>query len=256
MKKTLNILKTIVTWVLIVISITMMVFTIVSVSTFDRDNRNLFGYKIYIVKSDSMSTVDGDESQGYFSAGDIIFVKEVDCSTLEEGDIISYISTNSSNYGETITHMIRCSTLNDEGEPGFITYGTSTGENDENVVTYAFILGKYTGHIPKIGTFFQFLKTPTGYIVFILLPFLLIIGNQSFNSIRLYRKYKNEQNLVIAEKIEKERETLKAELEAIEAERRRQDEIIRKLLELQEKQENLPNNQENTEISQNEDNHQ
>ena len=56
----------------------MMVFTIVSVTTFDRNDRALFGYKMYIVRSDSMSATD-------FKAGDLILVRSVDPATLQEG---------------------------------------------------------------------------------------------------------------------------------------------------------------------------
>ena len=75
----------------------MMIFTIVSVTTFDRSDRSLFGFKAFIVISDSMSKTE-------FSAGDLVLVKEIDPSTLKEGDIISYTSQNTSNYGETVTH--------------------------------------------------------------------------------------------------------------------------------------------------------
>ncbi len=233
MKKALNIAKTILTWLLVIAAVAMMIFTIVSVNTFDRNDRDLFGYKAYIVRSDSMSTVNGDESKGYFDAGDLIFVKEVEPSTLKEGDIISYTSTNTENFGETVTHMIRSLTTDADGNPGFITYGTSTDTDDANVVTYDYVLGKYAGHIPKVGTFFQFLKTTPGYIVCILLPFLLLIGIQGFNSIRLFRKYKSEQMAEIEAQREKERAELEAERAAMAEERKRQEEMMQQLLAMQ-----------------------
>ena len=130
-----------------------MIFTIVSVNTFNRNDRNLFGMRFYIVLSDSMSATD-------FDAGDLVVVKEVDPTTLQPGDIIAYQSQNSENYGATVTHKIRAKTTDNNGNPGFITYGTTTGVDDETVVTYPFILGKYATALPKVGTFFQFLKTP------------------------------------------------------------------------------------------------
>ncbi len=233
MKKTLNILKAILTWGLVVAAVAMMIFTVISVNTFNNTERSLFGYKAFIVLSDSMSTVDDDESKGYFDAGDLVLTKEVDPSTLKEGDIIAYTSTNPDNYGKTVTHMIRSVTIDAEGNPGFVTYGTSTDTNDENIVTYDFVLGKYSTHIPKVGSFFQFLKTTPGYIVCIFLPFLLLIIIQGLNSIRLFRKYKAEQLEEIEAQREKERAELQAEREAMEAERKRQEEMMQKLLEMQ-----------------------
>ena len=168
MRKALNVIKNIFVWLMVALAVCMMIFTVVSVNTFDRSDRSLFGYKAFIVLSDSMSKTD-------FAAGDLVLVKEVDSSTLKEGDIIAYSSQNTSNYGETVTHKIRKLTTDARGEPGFITYGTTTDTDDETVVTYPYVLGKYSSHIPKVGTFFQFLKSTPGYIVCILIPFLLLI---------------------------------------------------------------------------------
>ena len=199
--KALKIIRSIFVWLMVALAVFMMIFTIVSVSTFDRADRSLFGYKAFIVLSDSMSKTD-------FNAGDLVLVKEVDPSTLKEGDIIAYTSQNTSNYGETVTHKIRKLTTDARGEPGFITYGTTTDTDDETVVTYPYVLGKYKTHIPKVGRFFMFLKTTPGYIVCILIPFLLLILIQGINCIRLFRRYKLEQMAKMNEeraKIEEER---------------------------------------------------
>ncbi len=201
----------------------MMIFTVISVTTFNRNDRDLFGYKAYIVNTDSMAATD-------FSAGDLIFVKEVNASTLQEGDIITFISQDTDSFGETITHKIRKRTTDAEGNPGFITYGTTTGIDDDIVVTYPYILGKYETHVRFVGTFFNFLKTPQGYIVCIFVPFMLLIIYQGVNCIRLFRRYKKEQMADMeAEraKIEEERaesakmiaelQALKAQLEAKQA---------------------------------------
>ena len=223
MKKALNIAKTIFVWLMVALSVFMMLFTIVSVTIFDRADRNLFGYKTFIVLSDSMSKTD-------FNAGDIVFVKEVDASTLKEGDIISYASQNIHNFGETVTHKIRRLTSDAEGNPGFVTYGTTTDTDDETVVTYPYVLGKYTGHLPKVGAFFQFLKTTPGYIVCILTPFLLLILLQGLNCIKLFRRYKQEQL-----------DEMQAEREKIEAERLQSQKMMQELLALKQQLEEKEN---------------
>lgn len=223
MKKALNIAKTIFVWLMVALAVFMMIFTIVSVTTFDRADRNLFGYKTFIVLSDSMSKTD-------FNAGDIVFVKGVDASTLKEGDIISYASQNSHNFGETVIHKIRRLTSDAEGNPGFVTYGTTTDTDDETVVTYPYVLGKYTGHLPKVGAFFQFLKTTPGYIVCILTPFLLLILFQGLNCIKLFRRYKQEQL-----------DEMQAEREKIEAERLQSQKMMQELLALKQQLEEKEN---------------
>lgn len=184
--KAWKVIRSIFVWLMVVFAVGMMVFTVISVSTFDRADRKLFGYKAFIVLSDSMSKTD-------FNAGDLVLVKEVDPATLQEGDIIAYTSQNTTSYGETVTHKIRSLTTDASGEPGFITYGTTTDTDDETVVTYPYVLGKYSSHIPKVGTFFQFLKSTPGYIVCILVPFLVLILLEGVRCIRLFRKYKAEQ---------------------------------------------------------------
>ncbi len=215
MKKALNIIKTVFLWLVVLTAVLMMVFTIVSVNTFDRNDRDIFGFRCYIVLSDSMSATD-------FDAGDLVLVKKVDPTTLKEGDIIAYQSQNSENYGATVTHKIRAKTVDANGNPGFITYGTTTGVDDETVVTFPFILGKYQAALPGVGTFFQFLKTPQGYIVCILIPFLLLILYQGLNCVKIFKMYKAEQ---MAE--------LQAEKDALEAQKQQSEAMMAQLLAMQ-----------------------
>lgn len=215
MKKAWKIISTTFVWIMVVVAVFMMVFTIISVNTFNRNDRDIFGYRCYIVLSDSMSATD-------FDAGDLVLVKEVDPTTLQVGDIIAYQSQNSENYGATITHKIRAKTTDANGNPGFITYGTTTNTDDETVVTFPFILGKYQLALPGVGSFFQFLKTTQGYIVCILVPFLLLILYQGLNCVKIFKMYKAEQ---LAE--------LKAEKDALEAQKKQSEEMMAQLLEMQ-----------------------
>lgn len=215
MKKALHIAKAVFLWFTVLSAVAMMIFTVVSVNTFNRNDRDIFGFRCYIVLSDSMSATD-------FDAGDLVLVKEIDPTTLKEGDIIAYQSQNSENYGATVTHKIRAKATDANGNPGFITYGTTTGVDDETVVTYPFILGKYELALPGMGTFFQFLKTPRGYIVCILIPFLLLILYQGLNCVKIFKMYRSEQ---IAE--------LQAEKDALEAQRKQAEDMMAQLQALQ-----------------------
>ena len=214
MKKALNIVKNILVWLVVVFAVLMMVFTVVSVNTFDRSDRSLFGYKAFIVLSDSMKATD-------FDAGDLVLVKAVDPATLEEGDIIAYTSQNTSNFGETVTHKIRTLTVDENGNPGFITYGTTTDTDDETILTFDFVIGKYQTKLKGVGSFFQFLKTTPGYICCIFVPFALLILVQGINCIRLFKRYKSEQYSEI-----------EAERQKLEQERAQSQKIMSELLEL------------------------
>ena len=152
----------------------------------DSNDRALFGYKMYIVRSDSMSATD-------FKAGDLILVRSVDPATLQEGDIIAYTSQDTASFGETVTHKIRSLTTDADGQPAFITYGTTTDTDDEMPVTYPYVLGKYEKCLSGVGNFFQFLKTTPGYILCIFLPFFLLILMEGINCVRLFKRYKSEE---------------------------------------------------------------
>lgn len=214
MKKTLNIFSTVLMWGLIVFTVGMMIFTFISVSMFNQANRSVFGYKFFVVTSDSMSATD-------FSSGDVIFVKETDASTLRPGDIIAFVSTNPETYGGTVTHKIREITVNSNGKPAFVTYGTTTNVNDETLVEYSHVLGKYSGKIPDIGNFLQYLKTTQGYFCFIFIPFFLLMLYFGLQSILTFRSYKKERL-----------EIIETERVQIEEERRQFLEMAKELQEL------------------------
>ena len=211
-KKRLSVVKSFLVWLVVAVTVFIMIFTLVSVTMFDQNNRHLFGFKFFVVQTDSMAATD-------FDAGNIVISKNVDVTTLREGDIITFISQDPMNYGETVTHKIREVTSDGDGGIAFVTYGTTTDTNDETLATI--IVGKYVGHIPNMGAFFLFLKTTPGYILCVLIPFLILIVSQGINCVVLFRKYKKEQE-----------EQIRAEKEQIERERAESQRLMAELLEL------------------------
>ena len=227
-KKLVNIGTKVTTWLLIAFTVFMMIFTVFTVTTVDRNERSIFGVKFYIVTSNSMSKSENNKDMNiHFNAGDIVLIKDLsdnEKAELKAGDVIAFLSTNSVSYGETVTHMIREVKYNDEGKiVGFVTYGTNTGTNDEKAVEPEYILGQYTGKLPGVGNFFAFVKSTPGYIVCILVPFLLLILYNGVNVIRLFRQYKKEQTAV-----------MEAERAEIAEERKKNEDMLRELQALKE----------------------
>ena len=223
-KKILNIALKVVTCLLVAFTVFMMIFTIVTVTTVDRNDRSIFGVKFYIVQSDSMSLSENNKDMDvHFNAGDIVIIKNVDDPrALQAGDVIAFMSTNSVSYGETVTHMIREVKKTEDGKVlGYVTYGTNTGTDDEALVEPEYVLGIYSGKLPGVGRFFAFVKSTPGYIVCILVPFLLLILYNGVNVIRLFRKYKREQM-----------EAMQAERDKIDAERAEAQRMMQELLAL------------------------
>ena len=212
MKKAVNAIMSVLSTLMMIVAVCVMVFTIISVNTFNRQDRSLMGYKAFIVLSDSMSATD-------FDAGDLVLTKDVNPAELQEGDIIAYISENPDNYGEVVTHKIR--TVNSDGT--FTTYGTTTDTDDAYPVSWEQVLGKYDKAIPKVGAFFNFLKTTPGYICCIFVPFALLIMMQGLNTVKLFKQYKREQQEDIDRQkaeLEQERLETKAMMEELLAMKR------------------------------------
>ncbi len=240
MKKIASIALKVLTIALVVFTLAMMLFTIFSAITFDKNERGLFGYGFYIVQSPSMERNKDDEIAEKnihnitFAKDDLIIVKrlsEEKKQQLKEGDVITFTSTNEdASFGQTVTHMIhKVVTVKDKdtGEEtviGFKTVGTANGMigADKATVYLNHIYGKYTGKLPALGHFFGFMKTTPGYIVCILVPFLLLIIYNGLNCVRIFKQYKTEQ-----------RAAIQAERDEIEKERQQNAEMLRQLQQLQ-----------------------
>ena len=223
-KKILNITWKVISWLLIAFTVFMMVFTIVTVTTVDRNDRGFFGVRFYIVQTDSMSPSENNKDLDvHFSAGDIVVIKTVENpAALQAGDVIAFLSMNSVSYGDTVTHMIREVKTTEDGHVlGYVTYGTNTGVNDEALVEPEYVLGVYTEKLPGVGNFFAFVKSTPGYISCILIPFLILIFYNGFNVIRLFRRYRREQL-----------EAMQAERNEIDAERAEAQRMMQELLAL------------------------
>ena len=220
-KKALSIASKVLVWIIVAVTVFMMGFTIFSTLTFDRNDRNLFGIRFYVVLTDSMSPSENNkDDKVHFNAGDIVMIKNVeDAKSLQPGEVIAFISQNSVSFGETVTHMIReVKTTSDGRFLGYVTYGTNTGVDDEALVEPAFVLGTYSAKLPGVGNFFAFVKSTPGYLLCILVPFLLLILYNGVNVIRLFRKYKKEQ-----------REIIEAERAEIAEERKQTEDMLREL---------------------------
>ena len=210
MEKILNIGKKVITSLVVIVALFAMIFAIISVSTIDSDKRSIFGYKFFVVLSDSMSATD-------FSTGDMIVVKEVDVNDLKEDDIITFYSADSKSIGEIITHKIRSVVKNENDGTlrGFVTYGTTTNTDDETLVEPNHVIGKYQFNIPKLGHFIEYMRTNRAvtYVVFVVLPFGLIIGSEIYKCVKLINGAKKEKLNVETEKREQllEEERLKNE---------------------------------------------
>lgn len=105
---------------------------------------------------------------------DAIIIGRTDPNDLKQGDIISYLATDSYYSGKVITHrIIGIEDVN--GELFFRTKGDNNNVADGVLVNEDNVYGKVLFRIPFLGYVRQFLSTYFGWILCIVLPILYLI---------------------------------------------------------------------------------
>ncbi|WP_240373977.1 signal peptidase I [Bacillus piscicola] len=123
---------------------------------------SIFGYHPLTVLSNSM--------QPAFSAGDMVLTKEVDPETIEQGDIITYRDKRD----QIITHRVIEKVT--EEETVFQTQGDNNNVADDYQVMPDQVMGVVDFTIPKGGYVAQFLGSPLGMVIFIVIPLFTLVG--------------------------------------------------------------------------------
>ena len=182
-----------ISWLFTLFTIVMVAFTTISLKSRDEHGAQIFGYRLFVVLSDSMSLTDKNADLNvHFNAGDVAVVKEltaVEKAGLKAGDVISFVSTNPDSKDKVVTHMIREVRYDENGKViGYTTYGTATNTDDEEMAEFDKVLGKYEFTVPSLGSLLDFIKTPKGYLTCIFMPFVILIGWYGIKIFRLLRE--------------------------------------------------------------------
>ena len=169
----LKIIKGIVVGILLII-LMMNVYVIIQTKSKPNSVPSIFGYKPFIVLSGSMETE--------IYVGDLVFVKEVNPSTLKVNDIIAF--RDSENF--VTTHRI-INILNIDKGRCFETKGDNNNTKDESIVCPDSIEGKYHFKISKVGNAILFIQQPLGFIVLmltllIICIFIYLISNKKISN--------------------------------------------------------------------------
>lgn len=90
-----------------------------------------------------------------YQVGDIVLIDDVDTNTLQEGDIIQYVSYD--NTTKIIHRIIEIEEI--DGRPYFHTKGDANPSSDFRPITQQRILGSPRGKIPKLGWVQIFVKS-------------------------------------------------------------------------------------------------
>lgn len=163
-RKTVAIVLDVVLWVLIAVAALFAAVTLTA-----RQNNGVprvFGYSPVVVLSNSMK---GNAAQD-FSAGDLIFIRKADTSTLKVGDVVSFW-TLINGKRQIDTHRI-VSIDRGDAIPRFTTKGDNVSSNDADAKAPADIVGIYCGKIAGAGFVMNFLSSTWGIFFCLVLPLL------------------------------------------------------------------------------------
>ena len=135
-----------------------------------------------------------------FGAQDLIIVKKQDASQLEAGEIISFWGLVDGQRS-IITHRIHEVIVLDDGSYCYQTKGDNNELVDQDPMnTYRQVdiypedvIGVYVTHIAGFGSVLNFIKSPTGVLVCLVIPIALIFLWQLYRVIRLAMAYHREQ---------------------------------------------------------------
>lgn len=124
----------------------------------------VFGLKPSVVLSGSMDPT--------IQVGDVILIQECDPETLQEGDVVCYMSS-----GKAITHRISSVTTGEDGLVRYVTQGDANNAADRLSVSADQVQGVWNGvRVAGLGNTIMFMQTPTGMVLCIICPLALFFA--------------------------------------------------------------------------------
>ena len=189
-----KILDNVLTVILVIVLILMSALSLMLIVSSANDGvASAFGYSPIVL-------YDTKSMEPTFGAQDLIIVKKQDASQLEAGEIISFWGLVDGQRS-IITHRIHEVIVLDDSSYCYRTKGDNNELVDQDPMnTYRQvdiypedIIGVYVTHIAGFGSVLNFIKSPTGVLVCLVIPIALIFLWQLYRVIRLAMAYHREQ---------------------------------------------------------------
>lgn len=196
-KSLVSTIANIISTVVLVISIAICVLVIISMKS-STGVPHIFGYSVLSVQSDSMEPV--------FQENDLIVVRTTKpTDRFSMGDIVSFVTYDSSGVRFVNTHRI---VHVDKGETRdrYTTKGDNAAAEDRKRLYSTNIIGTYTGKkIAGLGKVVDFINSPTGVLLCVVIPSAIIIITQVVNYATSAAKRKRQMLLEAEERARQER---------------------------------------------------
>jgi len=140
---------------------------------------NVLGFTPMSVLSGSMRPM--------LQPGDMIITRRPIAEDIKIGDVITYRVGSDT----LVTHRV-IDIINENNELKFQTQGDANNTSDRGLISAQEIVGTYVFKISKGGYIANFTRSPLGFILIIILPLTLLIGNELRN---VWMEEKKEANI-------------------------------------------------------------
>ena len=155
------------------------------------------GWLPLIVLTDSMKPeIDG---------GDLIICHTIEAEEIKTGDVIAFFDP-AGNGTSIVTHRV-IEIVEENGELSFRTKGDNNNAEDKLLVSENDLVAIYKTRIAGAGNVAMFMQSPTGLIVCVVLPIVMLVGYDLIRR-KLYERKRDDDTAA-----------LMAELEALRAEK-------------------------------------
>lgn len=157
----------IISTVVLIFSVLICVLVIISMKS-STGVASLFGYAVMSVQSDSMEPT--------FYQHDLIIVKmRKNAQRYEKGDVVSFHAYNKDGTRFINTHRIVQAYVGDSRDR-YVTKGDNASQEDAKTLYSNNVIGQYTGkRVPKVGSVVDFINSPTGVLLCVVIPSAIII---------------------------------------------------------------------------------
>ncbi len=193
------------------IIIVLLIFSLANIKVKkENDIANIFGRGFLSVQSNSML---GDQDDS-FEKGDMILVKMLDEESVKElkvGDIVTYFDMSIREFN---THRVVEINLEDEylvTQADYNPVSNNTNTQPDQPINFDQALATYSSKISGFGNTLDYLQSPTGFALFVILPVVFILA---FEGIVLGRNILQLNRAKMEEKYAQEKEDTKKLLEA------------------------------------------
>lgn len=143
-------------------------------------------FDVYVIVSPSMVPT--------INVQDAIIIKRCDSGDIKQGDIISFLGTDSYYSDKVITHRVIGIEQSSDGKFLYRTKGDNNNVADSSLVNEDNVYGKVIFRIPMLGYVRQFLMTYFGWILCIALPLLYLILSEVIRVRKLLKSKKNREH--------------------------------------------------------------